>query len=190
MVKVKGQIDTPLIDMSHIREEYWQRKEVYLPSVAKFMPKKKVWFGLREVEQKPMIVLRRLSEEEWRSINERFWKTKENMAKDLPMLRKLYDKNAKGLTLSAKEMRVLNSAQNKSMPIYVAMLELMIEEPKMNYKDVTLLVDALDDYDRETLISYVNTLTSEKASIAQKINQERIEELNQMQSQVSAELGV
>ena len=78
MVKVKGQIDTPLIDMSHIREEYWQRKEVYLPSVAKFMPKKKVWFGLREVEQKPMIVLRRLSEEEWRSINERFWKTKEN----------------------------------------------------------------------------------------------------------------
>ena len=48
MVKVKGQIDTPLIDMSHIREEYWQRKEVFLPSVAKFMPKKKVWFGLRE----------------------------------------------------------------------------------------------------------------------------------------------
>jgi len=76
------------------------------------------------------------------------------------------------------------------MPIYVAMLELMIEEPKMNYEDVTLLVDALDDYDRETLISYVNTLTSEKASIAQKINQERLEELNQMQSQVSAELGV
>lgn len=53
MVKVKGQIDTPLIDMSHIREEYWQRKEVFLPSVAKFMPKKKVWFGLKEVEQKP-----------------------------------------------------------------------------------------------------------------------------------------
>jgi len=190
MVKVKGQIDTPLIDMSHIREEYWQRKEVYLPSVAKFMPKKKVWFGLKEVEQKPMVVLRRLSEEEWRSINERFWKTKENMAKDLPLLRKLYEKSAKGLTLKAEEIKVLNNAQNQSMPIYIGMLELMIEEPKMNYEDVRLLVDALDDYDRDTLISYVNSLTSEKASIAHRINQERLEELNQMQSQISAELGV
>jgi len=190
MVKVRGQIDTPLIDMSHIREEYWQRKEVFLPSIAKFMPKKKVWFGLREVEQKPMIVLRRLSEEEWRSINERFWKTKEKMAKDLPLLRKLYDKNAKGLTLKSKEVKVLNNAQNQSMPIYTAMLELMIEEPKLNFDDVRLLIDALDDYDRETLLSYVNTLTSEKASIAHKINQERLEELNQMQSQLNAELGV
>ena len=190
MVKVRGQIDTPLIDMSHIREEYWQRKEVFLPSIAKFMPKKKVWFGLREVEQKPMIVLRRLSEEEWRSINERFWKTKEKMAKDLPLFRKLYDKNAKGLTLKSKEVKVLNNAQNQSMPIYTAMLELMIEEPKLNFDDVRLLIDALDDYDRETLLSYVNTLTSEKASIAHKINQERLEELNQMQSQLNAELGV
>jgi len=189
MVKVKGQIDTPLIDMSHIREEYWQRKEVFLPSVAKFMPKKKVWFGLREVEQKPMIVLRRLSEEEWRSINERFWQTKEGMAKNLPMLRKLYDKNAKGLTLSSKEMRVLSNAHSKSMPIYTAMLELMIEEPKLKYEDVRLLLDALDEYDRETLLSYVNTLTSEKATIAHKINQERLEELNQMQRDVKMELG-
>ena len=176
--------------MSHIREEYWQRKEVFLPSIAKFMPKKKVWFGLREVDQKPMIVIRRLSEEEWRSINERFWQTKESMAKDLPMLRKLYDKNAKGLTLSSKEMRVLSNAHSKSMPIYTAMLELMIEKPKLKYDDVKLLIDALDDYDRETLLSYVNTLTSEKATIAQKINQERLDELNQMQREVSTELGV
>jgi hypothetical protein len=190
MVKVKGQIDTPLIDMSHIREEYWQRKEVFLPSVAKFMPKKKVWFGLREVEQKPMVVLRRLSEEEWRSINERFWQTKERMAKDLPLLRKLIEKNNKGQILKAEEMKVLNNAQNRSMPIYIGMLELMIEEPKMNYDDVRLLVDALDDYDKDTLISYVNSLTSEKASVAQRINQERIEELNQMQSKLSAEMGV
>ena len=76
------------------------------------------------------------------------------------------------------------------MPIYTAMLELMIEEPKLNFDDVRLLIDALDDYDRDTLLSYVNTLTSEKASIAHKINQERLEELNQMQSQLNAELGV
>jgi hypothetical protein len=102
----------------------------------------------------------------------------------------LYDKNAKGQTLSAKEMRVLNNAHSKSMPIYTAMLELMIEEPKLKYDDVQLLIDALDDYDRETLLSYVNTLTSEKATIAQKINQERLDELNQMQREVSTELGV
>ena len=87
-------------------------------------------------------------------------------------------------------MRVLNNAHSKSMPIYTAMLELMIEEPKLKYDDVQLLIDALDDYDRETLLSYVNTLTSEKATIAQKINQERLDELNQMQREVSTELGV
>jgi len=87
-------------------------------------------------------------------------------------------------------MRVLNNAHSKSMPIYTAMLELMIEKPKLKYDDVQLLIDALDDYDRETLLSYVNTLTSEKATIAQKINQERLDELNQMQREVSTELGV
>ena len=87
-------------------------------------------------------------------------------------------------------MRVLSNAHSKSMPIYTAMLELMIEKPKLKYDDVKLLIDALDDYDRETLLSYVNTLTSEKATIAQKINQERLDELNQMQREVSTELGV
>ena len=52
------------------------------------------------------------------------------------------------------------------------------------------MLDALDDYDRDTLLSYVNTLTSEKATIAHKINQERLEELNQMQRDVKMELGV
>ena len=66
----------------------------------------------------------------------------------------------------------------------------MNEKPKLRYDDVQLLIDALDDYDRETLLSYVNTLTSEKATIAQKINQERLDELNQMQREVSTELGV
>ena len=87
-------------------------------------------------------------------------------------------------------MRVLNNAHTKSMPIYTAMLELMIEEPKLKYEDVRLLLDALDDYDRDTLLSYVNTLNSQKATIAHKINQERLEELNQMQRDVKMELGV
>jgi uncharacterized protein YacL (UPF0231 family) len=188
MVRVKGQIDAPLIDIANVRQEYWQRKEVRLPSVAKFMPKKKVWFGLREVEQEPKLILRRLSEEEWRSINERFWQVRDNLAKKLPTLRKLYDKAAKGQKLKATEQKVLNHSQTQSMPIYIAMLELMIEEPQMNFEDVRLLIDALDDYDRETLLSYVNSLTSEKAIVAHRINEERMEELNKMERQVAAGL--
>jgi len=186
MVRVKGQIDAPLVDIANVRQEYWQRKEVRLPSIAKFMPKKKVWFGLREIEQEPKLILRRLSEEEWRSINERFWNVRERLAKKLPTLRKLYAKAAKGQILKAKEQKVLNHAQTESMPIYVAMLELMIEEPQMSFEDVRLLVDAVDEYDRETLLSYVNTLTSEKAIVAHRVNQERMEELNKMERQVAA----
>ena len=186
MVKVRGQIDAPLVDIANVRQEYWQRKEVRLPSIAKFMPKKKVWFGLREVEQEPKIIIRRLSEEEWRSINERFWQVRENLAKKLPTLRKLYEKAAKGLTLKKSEQKVLNHAQTESMPIYIAMLELMIEEPKLSYEDVRVLVDSVDDYDRETLLSYVNSLTSEKAVVAHRVNQERMEELNKLQSEVAA----
>jgi len=186
MVRVKGQIDAPLVDIANVRQEYWQRKEVRLPSIAKFMPKKKVWFGLKEVEQEPKIILRRLSEEEWRSINERFWSVREELAKKLPILRKLYDKAAKGLVLKASEQKVLNHSQTESMPIYIGMLELMIEEPNMSYEDVRVLVDSVDDYDRETLLSYVNSLTSEKAIVAHRINEERMEELNKMQKQVAA----
>jgi hypothetical protein len=188
MVRVKGQIDAPLVDIANVRQEYWQRKEVRLPSIAKFMPKKKVWFGLKEVEQEPKLVLRRLTEEEWRSINERFWNVRDNLAKKLPTLRKLYDKASKGQKLKASEQKVLNYSQTESMPIYTAMLELMIEEPQMSFEDVRLLIDALDDYDRETLLSYVNSLTSEKAIVAHRINEERMEELNKMERQVAAGL--
>ena len=64
----------------------------------------------------------------------------------------------------------------------------MIEEPQMSFDDVRLLIDALDDYDRETLLSYVNSLTSEKAIVAHRVNQERMEELNKMERQVAAGL--
>ena len=42
MVRVKGQLaDSPLLDIGAVKQEYWQRKEVLLPSLAKLMPKKK-----------------------------------------------------------------------------------------------------------------------------------------------------
>ena len=106
----------------------------------------------------------------------------------MPTLRKLYEKASKGLTLKKAEQKVLNNSQTESMPIYIAMLELMIEEPNLSYDDVRVLIDSLDDYDRETLLSYVNSLTSEKAIVAHRVNQERMEELNKMERQVAAGL--
>jgi len=58
----------------------------------------------------------------------------------------------------------------------------------MSYDEVRVLVDAVDEYDRETLLSYVNSLTSEKAIVAHRINEERMDELNKMERQVAAGL--
>ena len=187
MVSVRGQLaSAPLVDIASVRQEYWQRKEVLLPSLKDTMPVETKWWGLRKVRREPKLVLRRLTEEEWRSINERFWNVRDDLAKQMPLLRKLYDKMAKGNMLKQKEMKVLNHSQNKAMPIYKAMLELMIEEPRMNYDEVSLLMDAVDEYDRESLLAYVNTLTAEKAVVAHRINEERVDEMNQMRAEMMA----
>ena len=183
MVKVRGQIEeAPLLDMAAVNREYWTRKEILLPSLAKFMPKKKVWFGLKEVEQQPKIVLRRLTEEEWRSIDERFTELKLELAKDKQALVRLFAKNTKGEKLKATEWAVIHKSHAKAMPIYVAMLEYMIDEPQLTYEDTKRLLDSVNSHDKDTLLSYVNMLTTEKASVAKKIYDERMQELNKIQS--------
>ena len=177
MVSTTGQLDAPLVDIGNVRKEYWQRKEVLMPSLAEFMPEKKHWFGLKKTKQTPKLVLRRLDEEEWRSINDRFMDIREELHKQLPLINRLLTKLSKGQILKEKESRVINHAQTQALPIYTAMLELMIEEPKMNYDEVRVLLDAVDDFDRETLLSFVNGMTSEKATVANQINKERTSEL-------------
>ena len=56
----------------------------------------------------------------------------------------------------------------------------------MNYDEISLLLDAVDDYDRESLLAYVNTLTAEKAVVAHRINEERVDEMNQMRAEMMA----
>mgnify|MGYP003127050052 FL=1 len=68
------------------------------------------------------------------------------------------------------------------MPIYVAMLEYMIDEPQLTYEDTKRLLDSVNSHDKDTLLSYVNMLTTEKASVAKKIYDERMQELNKIQS--------
>ena len=48
----------------------------------------------------------------------------------------------------------------------------------VTYEDTQVLVDALDDFDRDTLMSYVNMLTTEKAEVAKKIYDERMREMD------------
>tara|TARA_R110002012_G_scaffold306406_1_gene511098 strand:- start:649 stop:1242 length:594 start_codon:yes stop_codon:yes gene_type:complete len=188
MVSVRGQIeDAPLVDISSVRKEYWSKKEILLPSLKKLMPYKSMtrWqkarhaVGLYKPERDaPKVVLRRLSEEEWVSIDERFASLKMEMVKDRVKLSKLAAKSSKGEDLSKDEWSLLHNSHRKALPIYIAMLECMIEKPDVTYEDTEVLVDALDDFDRDTLMSYVNMLTTEKAEVAKKVYDERMQEMN------------
>lgn len=194
MVRVRGQVENaPLVDLANVRQEYWARKEVMLPSLKDFhtMEKPGLWgrllafLGLRkQTTIVPKIILRRLSEDEWGSINERFWKLKGELVKRQPALTKLLLRMGKGEDLSKAELATVHSSHRKALPIYLAMLECMIEEPKMDYDGVQLLLDAVDDFDRDTLMSYVNMMTAQKAETAKKIFDERSKEMNDMESEV------
>ena len=80
-------------------------------------------------------------------------------------------------------------AQNKAMPIYIGMLEVMIEEPKMNYAEVQALLDVCDQNDKDNLMAQVNTLTSEKMSVAQAVANERMSEVNTLRADMMKDVG-
>ena len=194
MARARGQMESaPLGDIPTVKREYWSKKEILLPSLKKLMPHKAMttWqkilrvFRLYTPEREvPKIVLGRLSEEQWISIDERFASLKMELVKDRTNLIKLADKSSKGEDLTKKEWALLNQSHRKSLPIYVAMLECMIQEPSVTYEDTQVLIDALDDFDRDTLMSYVNMLTTEKAEVAKKVYDERMKEMNQQMSKM------
>ena len=193
MVSVKGQLDASILDVNAVRKEYWERKEVLLPSLAKLMPKKKSWFGfpfyrMRSQPETPKIIIRRLTEEEWRGIDEKFYNEKAELLKNKKVLGSLANRVMNGSKLTKEEYQIVNAGQTKAMPIYKGMLEVMIEEPKMNYEDVSAMFDILDDYDRNTLMSYVNLLTSQKADAAKRVLEDRNSELTNLQNKMERSL--
>ena len=106
------------------------------------------------------------------------------------MLRNITDRLATDKeTITKDEWSVLARAKVKALPIYIGLLEFMIEEPKMDYNQVQKLWDCLDEYDRETLATYVNMLTSEKMSVAQEINRKRLDEYDSIRAKVLAKYG-
>ena len=184
MVKVHGQMSAPLLDMGAVTKEYWERKELLLPTLKNFMPEESKWFGLVKTKMTPKIVLRRLSTSDWESINERFYDLRETLAKRQPVLRTILSKIAEGEQPNKKERKILASAEESANPIFYAMLELMIIEPDLTYDEVVQLLNVVDDFDKKTLMSIVNAMTSEKASVMQRVYSERTDELNKIYDEV------
>ena len=190
MVKVRGQIDQPIVDIAQVQEEYWERKTFELPSLAhlhkptgwmKYLPWKKT--------QTPVVILRRMTTEEWMEFEERFYNLKAELVKEAPHYRRVVNKMMEGKKLNKKEEATISVANRKALPMYIAMLEKMMEEPDLNYDQVKILLDSLDDYDRNTLMGQVNIVTSQKMSVAQKINQERLAEMDKMHQEAMSSYG-
>lgn len=190
MVKVRGQMNQPIVDIAQVQEEYWERKTFELPSLAhlhkptgwrKYLPWKKT--------QTPVVILRRMTTEEWMEFEERFYNLKAELVKEAPHYRRVVNKMMEGKKLNKKEEATISVANRKALPMYIAMLEKMMEEPDLNYDQVKILLDSLDDYDRNTLMGQVNIVTSQKMSVAQKINQERLAEMDKMHQEAMSSYG-
>ena len=64
----------------------------------------------------------------------------------------------------------------------------MVEEPDMDYEDVSIMMDALDDFDRETLVSYINVLTTEKADVMRTVQEKRLQEMTATHDSILAQV--
>ena len=190
MVKVRGQIDQPIVDIAQVQEEYWERRTFELPSLA-HMHKPKGWrkYIPWKKTQTPVVVLRRMTTEQWMEFEERFYNLKTELVKEAPAYRAVVNKMLEGKKLTKKEKATISIANRKALPMYIAMLEKMIEKPDLDYDQITVLLDSLDDYDRNTLLSQVNTITSQKMSVANKITQERMGEMDKMHQDTMRKYG-
>ena len=65
----------------------------------------------------------------------------------------------------------------------------MMVEPDLSYDQIQILLDSLDDYDRNTLMGQVNTMTSQKMSVAQRVSQDRVAEMDKMHKETMAKYG-
>ena len=193
MVSTTGQLNRPLVDIGTVQREYWERKTIELPSLAKYQAEKKSWWNFKNWfvgNPSPVVVIRRLKSAEWDEINEKFLDLRTDLAKDSIILQNIVSKIMDAEEITQEEKKIIAHAQAKAMPIYYGMLEVMIEEPKMEYAEIVALLDVCDQNDRDNLMAQVNTLTSEKMSVAQAIADERMSEVNELHTKMSKEVGL
>jgi len=172
MVRVRGQLDAPLLDVGAVREDYWERKEILLPSLSRLY-KPKGWRRFFYKEQAPKIVLKRLTSSDWQEIESRNYALQVELEKALPEFTPLVNKYVGGQELSESEYKRLDEF---SRPMNYTMLQFIINEPKMSYDDVKYMMEILDSNDVDTLLSYVSMMTSEKAEVAKHIFDKRMKE--------------
>ena len=188
MVSTTGQLNRPLVNIGAVQREYWERKTVELPSLAKYQKQKRTWRNWFVGNPSPVVVIRRLKASEWDNINEKFLDLRTELAKDSILLQNIVGKMMDAQEITQEEKKLIAAAQAKAMPIYYGMLEIMIEEPKMEYAEIQALLDVCDQNDRDNLMAQVNTLTSEKMSVAQAIADERMAEVNELHTKMSKEV--
>tara|TARA_R100000329_G_scaffold9424_1_gene10655 strand:- start:172 stop:717 length:546 start_codon:yes stop_codon:yes gene_type:complete len=175
MVRVRGQLDAPLLDVGAVREDYWERKEILLPSLSRLF-KPKGWRRFFYKTQAPKIVLKRLTQSDWDEIEDKNYALRAETNDEAEKLMPLINKHVAGKNLSKKELREIDEFAIKMRPMNYSMLQQIIAEPKMSYEDVAIMMDILDDYDVETLLSYVSLMTSEKASVMKRVYDKRMKE--------------
>ena len=183
MVRVRGQLDAPLVDMGAMHQEYWERQEVKLPSLAK-LHKPKGWRSYFYKTQAPKIVLKRIDTDDWDRINHEHYNLKKEIAKEMPVVRRIADKAAEFKELTAKEQAYMIDMDERSKPIMYSMLAHMIVEPVMKYEDVVLMFEFLDDFDAQTLLAIVNNMSSERASVANAVAKQRAAQLTDLRSEM------
>tara|TARA_R110002020_G_scaffold145552_1_gene318965 strand:+ start:228 stop:791 length:564 start_codon:yes stop_codon:yes gene_type:complete len=185
MVSVKGQLDAPLVDMGAVKQDFWERKTIVLPSLAR-LTKSKGWRSWFTKKQSPKIVVRRLKSSQWEEIQTNFAAERTELAKSGKKLREITEKINNFKPLTSDEKKLMLHANQLAQPMVYSMISKMTEEPKMVYEDVVILMETLDDYDRQTLIGLVNAMSSNKATALHALHQERSAEL----SKIKSEMGI
>ena len=175
MVRVRGQLDAPLLDVGAVKEDYWERKEILLPSLSRLF-KPKGWRRFFYKQQAPKIVIRRLTQSDWSEIEDKNFALRAEMEDDARKMTPIIQKFNVGKELTKLELRQLEEYGISMRPVTYSMLQFIIEEPKMSYDEVTMMMEILDDYDTDTLLSYVSIMTSEKASVMKRIYDKRMQE--------------
>tara|TARA_Y100000592_G_scaffold40106_1_gene63615 strand:- start:5175 stop:5720 length:546 start_codon:yes stop_codon:yes gene_type:complete len=175
MVRVRGQLDAPLLDVGAVKEDYWERKEILLPSLSRLF-KPKGWRKYFFKQQAPKIVIKRLTQSDWQEIEDKNFALRAEINEESIKLTPLINQYTAGKELSEGDLQKINNLGIKMRPITYSMLQTIIVEPVMSYEEVTMMMEILDDFDCDTLLSYVSMMTSEKASVMKRIYDKRMRE--------------
>jgi len=175
MVRVRGQLDAPLLDVGAVTEDYWERKEILLPSLSRLY-KPKGWKRFFYKTQAPKIVIKRLTQSDWQEIEDKNFALRAEINEESIKLTPLINQYAAGKELSESDLQKINTLGIKMRPITYTMLQTIIIEPIMSYEQVAMMMEILDDFDCDTLLSYVSMMTSEKASVMKRVYEKRIKE--------------